>query len=240
MNVAIPRPPCLVAFDADYTVLRPGPQFEARGYRELGHTFGLDLDESRWPQAERAAFLAVKERRELHRDGHDDGLMQAVALAVIRAMGGRGEARIRACAEAQIERWHRIESFSLYEDVLPCLRLLAAAGVRGALISNTARDLREAVAHFGLSSFIGTAVASSEVGAMKPDPRIFTVALARAGVAPEDAVMVGDNYYDDVLGARNAGMSAILLDRGGRSGKDVPTIRSLAELPAAVGASRSP
>jgi FMN phosphatase YigB (HAD superfamily) len=47
--------------------------------------------------------------------------------------------------------------------------------------------------------------------------------------------MVGDSYHDDVRGAQAAGIVGILLDRSGGSTKPAPTIRSLAELPAALG-----
>jgi len=52
------------------------------------------------------------------------------------------------------------------------------------------------------------------VGVEKLDPRIFEMALARAGVRPAEAVYVGDLYAVDVLGARGAGMEAILIDPG--------------------------
>lgn len=229
------RPPRLVVFDVDYTLMYPWRYFDAPGYVEVGRRFGFDLDERRWPQAIHAMMDVMDERREVPADGHDDGLMHAIAAAVLRALGGDNEARVQAAADEQIERWHQIENFSLYEDVLPCLKRLDRAGVGGALISNTARDLNEAVAHFGLSRFIGAVAASAEVGIMKPDPRIFTHVLRRLRVRPDQAVMVGDSYHDDVLGARAVGMGAVLLDRRGRSTAEALTIRSLDDLPAAIG-----
>ena len=50
------------------------------------------------------------------------------------------------------------------------------------------------------------------VGLVKPDPRIFHLALGRLGIAPEQAVMVGDSPSADVAGARAAGARAALLD----------------------------
>jgi len=62
-----------------------------------------------------------------------------------------------------------------------------------------------------------------EVGVEKPDPRIFGLALARAGLAPGEAAYVGDLYSVDVRGARAAGMGAVLLDPGGHWGaRDCP------------------
>lgn len=228
-------PPRLVVFDVDYTLMYPWRYFDAPGYVEVGRRFGFDLDERRWPQAIRDMLDVMDERRGVPADGHDDGLMHAIAAAVLRALGGDDEERVQAAADEQIERWHQIENFSLYDDVVPCLERLERAGVGGALISNTARDLDEAVEHFGLSRFIGAVAASAQVGVMKPDPRIFTHVLRRLRVRPDEAVMVGDSYHDDILGARAVGMSAVLLDRRGHSRAEVVTIHSLDELPAAIG-----
>jgi putative hydrolase of the HAD superfamily len=56
---------------------------------------------------------------------------------------------------------------------------------------------------------------SRVVGVEKPDPRIFQMALDRAGVAPDEAVYIGDLYSIDVVGSRAAGLDAILLDPAG-------------------------
>ena len=161
--------------------------------------------------------------------------MIAIAEAVIGALGGEGAERIRAAALAQIDRWRQVENFDLYADVLPCLQCLDDAGLAAGIVTNTDRDLLEAIEHFGLSRFVTAVSASYDVGVMKPDPRIYEHALAQAGVSAADAVMVGDSYHDDVRGAQAAGIVGILLDRAGGSTKPAPTIRSLAELPAALG-----
>jgi len=49
----------------------------------------------------------------------------------------------------------------------------------------------------------------------KPDPRIFQIALERAGLEPAQAAYVGDLYSIDVLGARAAGLRAVLMNPGG-------------------------
>ena len=81
------------------------------------------------------------------------------------------------------------------------------------------------------SPLFDVVIDSHEVGVEKPDPRIFDFALEAAGCAPERAVYVGDIYRIDVVGARAAGIPAILFDRAGRATNvDCLTIRSLAEL----------
>jgi putative hydrolase of the HAD superfamily len=70
---------------------------------------------------------------------------------------------------------------------------------------------------------------------MKPHPSIFEAALASAGVAAPEAVMVGDSLKADVHGALGAGLRAVWLRRSGGDSGDrpghVPLIRRLHELP---------
>lgn len=231
----VPEPPALVIFDVDYTLLRPGTRFEAEGYRALGREFGLDLDPGRWEAAERAVYAAVMERRERLGTLHDEGVYEIVARTIIEELGGGDPEAVRAAARAQLAQWWNVEHFALYDDVLPCLERLRAAGLTIALLSNTNRDLDATAAHFGLGSLVDLTVASSVVGHCKPAPEIFAALLAEAHVAPNEAVMVGDNLEDDVRGAIAAGCHGVLLDRRGRWDVPVPTIRSLDELPALLG-----
>ena len=73
-------------------------------------------------------------------------------------------------------------------------------------------------------------LASALAGVEKPDRRIFEMALSRAGVSPERAIHVGDDYEADIMGARSTGIEAVLIDRDGRSRTGERSIRSLTEL----------
>ena len=234
----LPLPtPEVVIFDLDYTLLRPSDQFEAPGYVRTGARFGLALDPARWPQAERAAYGAAAARREATGLVHDDGLLPVIAHAIIDGLGGGPAAAVEKAVQAIIVAWSRAENFGLYEDVLPCLDALKAAGIRMALLSNAlGHGVEEIVAHFALDDYMAAAVSSLETGAVKPAPRMFSTLFGLLGVAPADAVMVGDSVEDDVKGAVACGCPAILLDRAGRR-RDVtvPRIEGLAELPAALG-----
>lgn len=94
------------------------------------------------------------------------------------------------------------------------LARVRAAGLRAAVISNSNGTVAAILATLGLASALDFVVDSAEVGVEKPDPAIFRLALERAGVAPAEAVYVGDLYSVDVRGARAAGVDAILLDPG--------------------------
>ena len=73
-------------------------------------------------------------------------------------------------------------------------------------------------------------VVSGEVGIDKPDPRIFDVMCERMKVKPEDCLYIGDNYVNDVLGARNAGWNAIYLNRLRLASDETQMIDSLEKL----------
>lgn len=105
--------------------------------------------------------------------------------------------------------------FRLYEDVVPCLDRLRAAGVRVAVISNWDYSLHRALAIFDLNRRFECVLASLEEGVEKPDPRLFHICLSKLGVAPADALHVGDSLTDDVEGARNAGLRAVRIVRDG-------------------------
>lgn len=65
----------------------------------------------------------------------------------------------------------------------------------------------------GLLDRVDSFLASDAAGFRKPDPRIFALALERAGVAPDEAFYVGDSIRNDVVGANYAGMMSVLLWR---------------------------
>lgn len=124
----------------------------------------------------------------------------------------------------------------MYDDVVLLLEAARAAGIRTAIITNGPGTVqRGKLAAVGLTDAFDAVLVSAEVGAAKPDPRIFEVALAELGVAPERAWHIGDTLAFDIAGARAAGVEAVWLNRDGVSrdaAEAVPhrEIASLAEL----------
>ncbi len=119
---------------------------------------------------------------------------------------------------------------ALDPEALAALALLREHGVRAAVISNSNGTVRSILSALGLRSQLEFVLDSGELGIEKPDPRIFEIALGRAGVTPDQAVHIGDLYSIDVLGARSAGIEAILLDPAGEWGaRDCPAVRGLLE-----------
>jgi putative hydrolase of the HAD superfamily len=109
-------------------------------------------------------------------------------------------------------------------DAAPALRLAREAGLRAGVISNSNGSIKRILTQLELLPLLDFALDSKEEGVEKPQPEIFARALARAGVAAADAAYVGDFYSIDVLGARRAGVRAVLLDPGRCWGqRDCPT-----------------
>lgn len=123
-------------------------------------------------------------------------------------------------------------AFTPFPDAPPALRALRARGLRLVVASNWDRSLGDRLAGAGLAALLDGAVSSAVVGAAKPDPAPLHAALGLAGVAPAEAVHVGDSAVNDVGAARAAGIRPILIARdGGERPPGVETIASLGELP---------
>jgi len=97
-------------------------------------------------------------------------------------------------------------------DVAPTLERLRALGLKLVVVSNANGRLRRLFDRIGLSDRVDVLFDSFEEGVEKPDPRLFKIALERSGSVPETTMHVGDLYHVDVVGARSAGLQAVLLD----------------------------
>lgn len=97
---------------------------------------------------------------------------------------------------------------TLFDDARPALEFLAARFPLVS-ISNGNADL----ARVGLDAFFRASISAREFGVGKPDPRIFHAAAGAVEVAVEEVVHVGDDTTLDMLGALNAGMQAVWVNR---------------------------
>ena len=100
--------------------------------------------------------------------------------------------------------------WSPYVDTREVLEALAAKGVPAVIVSDVPFDLRPIFAHYGIEHLIHTFVLSGEHGTIKPELRLFGIALEAVGVAAEHALMVGDNHINDGA-AIDAGIRTLLL-----------------------------
>jgi len=114
------------------------------------------------------------------------------------------------------ERFWSPPSWRVFPEVHDTLRALRGAGLQLAVVSNFTDALVAVCRSHELDGYFDSLVASTTVGAQKPDVGIFREALRRTGADPASSLHVGDNYVADVLGARAAGIDAVLLDRSRR------------------------
>ena len=118
---------------------------------------------------------------------------------------------------------------TLFGDALQALGFLSARFPLVALTNGNADVVR-----IGIGSYFTAAVSAQDFGAGKPDPRIFLAAAGAAGVPAGQVVHIGDDPMMDVLGALNAGMQAVWLNRASNEWKqaELPsaTVSTLSEL----------
>ena len=135
--------------------------------------------------------------------------------------------------EALYTLYNEPGAWVLYPDVLPTVETLHARGYRLGVISDWGVNLASRVLlPLGLGRFFDFMVVSATVRTAKPHLPLYREALRRAAVPPEAALHIGDNYIGDVLGARAAGITPVLLDRHRRTtAPDCLVVHSLADLP---------
>ncbi len=105
------------------------------------------------------------------------------------------------------------QNFVVYDDVIETLIGLKARGLTLGLITNARQEMLAIYRELGLDQYLDFVATSEEAASDKPDPGIFKLALAKAGVDADAAVHVGDQYEMDIVGALGAGMRAVLIDR---------------------------
>lgn len=104
-----------------------------------------------------------------------------------------------------------LDKMNLFENVLDVLFELKKKKIKiGICTDLTAFIQLKKIRRLGLSGIVDAIVTSEECGEEKPSRKMFDMILKKLKVLPQEAVMVGDSLEKDVLGAKNAGMNAIL------------------------------
>lgn len=138
-------------------------------------------------------------------------------------------------------------AWTLHDDALPCLDELrhTIPGVRLGIITNGELEYQTPkVDQVGLRPYVEHLICSGELGIAKPDARIFQHACELFGVAGSSAVYIGDRLHTDAIGATDAGLAGVWLDRNDSATAEdraaaeasgVTVVRTLAELPRLLG-----
>jgi putative hydrolase of the HAD superfamily len=213
-----------VLFDAGLTLLRADPSLGGV-YARVARAHGVEVPPEEFERAAEAAFHA---QAAAHREAGVEGLRTSDdhERTSWRQHAGRVAAALPAMAPVDFDRWFEdlygdfgsARAWAPFDDARATLEAIRARGLRTAVVSNWDSRLRRILEEHRLRPLFDAVVISAEVGWRKPHPAIFERALGALGVAPGDALHVGDSVGDDVEGARAAGIRAVLVDRhGGRT-----------------------
>jgi HAD superfamily hydrolase (TIGR01549 family) len=210
-----------VLLDAYGTLVELDDPFE-RLRAAVARHLGVEIDAAASERAFRAEMQFYSDRCHVAAD--------AESLAALRAECARvllDELDIEAEPDAAERVLLDAVAFRLLPGAEELFAGLAEAAVPAAVVSNWDYSLRRTLAGLGIDP--EAVVTCGETGVRKPDPRIFGEALGRLGVAPGDALHVGDSADTDGAGAAAAGIDVRILDRtGARAGPD--TIAALTEV----------
>jgi putative hydrolase of the HAD superfamily len=192
----------------------------------VGAALGLPLAGDRLAAGAAEATRAMEQVRGADRDRATVYLETLFTLAGVPAER-LGE--VRTCRAGLHEERHLWCATA--DGTFATLERLRAAGLRLGVVSNSDGRVEAALTAAGLRDCFEVVIDSALFGSEKPDPAIFRAALQALGVAPNEALYVGDLYEVDVLGARAAGIEAILLlPEPTAAPSDVRRVASLAAL----------
>lgn len=225
-----------VVFDLDDTLRYNDPH---------AHQFFCDFVETL------AAPLDGATRREAQRWEHRYWASSPDLKADIAAFGEGSEAfwlnygqrhlRALGLSEAQAQEFsphvhaHMRDSYKPQNlplpEVQPTVSALRRAGYSLGVITNRTRAIHPEMHTLGLDLYFDFYLSGGQLGAYKPSKEIFDGLLGFIGRPAAETLYVGDNYYADILGARNAGLESVLLNWHGLYDEvDCPSITSFADL----------
>jgi putative hydrolase of the HAD superfamily len=178
---------------------------------------GIRVDAAAIERAEEALRGELRERPGVLLRTHDDGgksWLHRFFSRLLDLAGAQGSADDLERAAATIHREHL--AVNVWRRVGPGVRealsRLREGGLALGVVSNSEGTIDAMLTAVDLRRFFDVVVDSAVVGVAKPDGRIFDIALAGLGVAPADAIMVGDSPTGDIHGAAGVGLRAALLD----------------------------
>jgi putative hydrolase of the HAD superfamily len=159
------------------------------------------------------------------------GSEQTVRILAERVGGSPSQAQVAEAAAVRRAVASRILS-TASESAIGVLDAVRAAGYRTGLVSNATADTSETWPATALATRFDAAIFSCEVGAAKPDPRIYLAATTALRAKPAECLYIGDGADGELAGAKALGMTAIRTTQHADSDPawPGPAITSLAEV----------
>ncbi|MCX8037596.1 MAG: HAD family hydrolase [Candidatus Sumerlaeia bacterium] len=221
-----------VFFDAFRTLVYLHPTYPG-AFADVARDFGYPVDEARvaavLDSIERAMETRWREKGDFRCSPEElNRRWRALNRAIFEAIGIDGDAD-RLSIEME-RRFDSGEYIRTYPDTLPMIEALREEGFRLGVISNGTPGVARCLEFAGITERVEFVLVSALVGWEKPAAEIFAMGLQAVGLQPGEVVFVGDHYEADIVGARQAGMQAVLIDREGRASEnDCVKVRNLLE-----------
>lgn len=214
----VAQKPKVIFFDA------VGTLFGVRGsvgevYGQLAQQFGVEADPQMLDMAffdsfEASGPLAFPGTEMEDVAEREYGWWWAIAAETFQKVGVLNQfSDFSTFFSALYDHFATADPWFVYPDTLNTLNHWRDQGVELGIVSNFDSRIHTVVSVLGLADFFSSITISSEVGAAKPDPQVFEVALQKHDCSPEDAWHVGDSFQDDYQGARSAGLRGFWLKR---------------------------
>jgi putative hydrolase of the HAD superfamily len=202
--------PEAIFFDFGETLATLAPSREQL-FIGAARSIGLELEPAAVSRAyqivdfhNKYSSVTVKDRVEFYHN-YNRQLVEALGIST----------HFDTLAPALIEHFRKEKKWTLFDDTVRVLSQLQESGRELALVANWDLNLPSLTEKLGIASYFSTIVASETVGVEKPEPAIFQHAADRLSLSPREQMIlyVGNDYSLDVMGARAAGLTPVLIDR---------------------------
>jgi putative hydrolase of the HAD superfamily len=206
-----------IVFDLDGTLVHKEPKLEDFIQQSFEQR-GLVIDSEQSKEAQRLSLKFWEDPVNYNNDpmNHDRSKGTEFWVNFIQYYCQSLDISFREIADIAVEIAEIIEvnerNEYLAEDTRDVLVTLSARGYKLGVLSNRYSPVSDVVQYYDLSEFISCSYSAGQLGAMKPDERIFHLYLEEFGKRPDEIVYVGDNYWVDIKGAENAKIQPILID----------------------------
>lgn len=224
----LPQPQAVQAvfFDVGFTLLDPYPSFP-EAVRDILARHGTHIElaclESALPAAE--AQFVESARLNPHIWGDEraiNDIWSRYFHALLAPCLAHDQTELDAAVPLVQKAFDEPATYRLYPEVVPTLAALHRSGYKLGVISDWGASLSLILGTFDLIGYFDFTVISATARRAKPDPILFQLALERADVTADYALHVGDSYVRDALGARQVGITPVLIDRTRSLSEGVP------------------
>jgi putative hydrolase of the HAD superfamily len=199
-----------VFFDFGDTLASLEPAREAL-FVKAARSIGVELE----PEAVRRAYQIVDFNnkyssvtvtdRDAFYDDYNSKLVEALGIS----------SHFRSLGPALLKQFKREKHWKLFDETATALSQLKQSGRPLALVANWDKNLPTLIERLGIAANFSCVIASQAVGVEKPNPAIFQLAVEELSLRVSEQIVlyVGNEYRADVLGARAAGLTPVLIDR---------------------------